>query len=86
MVVPKIKTVVVADQKTLIVTFDNGEIKQYNVNKLLNNDMFYPLNDQAFFKNVKVEPGGYAVYWNEMIDISEYELWKNGTSYYSSSD
>ncbi len=86
MVVPKIKTAVVADQKTLIVTFDNGEIKQYDVSRLLSNDMFSPLNDQAFFKNVKVEPGGYAVYWNEMIDISEYELWKNGTYYQSSSD
>ncbi len=82
MVVPKIKTAVVADQTTLIVTFDNGEIKQYDVSRLLSNDMFSPLNDQAFFKNVKVEPGGYAVYWNEMIDISEYELWKNGSSYH----
>ena len=80
MVVPKIKTVAVVDQTTLLVTFDNGEVKRYNVNKLLGNEMFSPLNDQAFFKNVKVEPGGYAIYWNEMIDISEYELWKNGTS------
>lgn len=29
--------------------------------------------------NVQVEEGGYAIYWNEDIDISEYELWKNGT-------
>ncbi|MCG8634155.1 MAG: DUF2442 domain-containing protein [Desulfobacterales bacterium] len=79
--VPKIKTAVVTDHKIIIVTFDNGEIKQYDISKLLSNDMFSPLNDQAFFKNVKVEPGGYAVYWNEMIDISEYELWKNGVSY-----
>lgn len=86
MVVPKIKTVVAADQTTLIVTFDNGETKRYNVSKLLGNDIFSPLKDQAFFKNVKVEPGGYAVYWNEMIDISEYELWKNGTSYHSSNN
>jgi hypothetical protein len=86
MVVPKIKTAVVADQKTLIITFDNGEIKRYNVSRLLSNDMFSPLSDQAFFKNVKVEPGGYAVYWNKTIDISEYELWKNGTSYKSSND
>lgn len=81
MTVPKIKTAVVADQNTLIVTFDNGEIKRYNISKLFANEMFLPLKNQAFFKNVKVEPGGYAVYWNDMIDISEYELWKNGTSY-----
>lgn len=86
MVVPKIKNAVVADQKTIIVTFDNGEVKLYDVSRLLHNDMFSPLNNHAFFKNVKVEPGGYAVYWNEMIDISEYELWKNGVSYNSPSD
>jgi len=34
----------------------------------------------VFFKNVKVEAGGYSVYWNDKIDISEYELWKNGKS------
>jgi hypothetical protein len=33
----------------------------------------------AFFKNVKVEQGGYAVSWNDDIDISEYELWCNGS-------
>jgi len=40
--------------------------------------MFAPLKNSSFSKNVKVEAGGYAVYWNDMIDISEYELWKNG--------
>jgi hypothetical protein len=40
--------------------------------------MFSPLRQPAFFKNFKVEPGGYAIVWNEEIDLSEYELWKNG--------
>ncbi len=86
MVVPKIKAAVVADQKTIVVTFDNGEVKLYDVSRLLSNDIFSPLKDHAFFKNIKVEPGGYAVYWNEMIDISEYELWKNGVFYQSQGD
>jgi len=34
----------------------------------------------AFFKNFKIESGGYGLVWNEDIDISEYELWKNGVS------
>jgi hypothetical protein len=29
---------------------------------------------------VKIESGGYGLVWNEDIDISEYELWKNGVS------
>jgi len=40
--------------------------------------MFFPLKTPAFFKNVSVEPGGYAVSWNSDIDISEYELWQHG--------
>ncbi|NJO51460.1 MAG: DUF2442 domain-containing protein, partial [Leptolyngbyaceae cyanobacterium RM2_2_4] len=40
--------------------------------------MFSLLRQPAFFRNFKVEPGGYAIVWNEEIDISEYELWKNG--------
>ncbi len=80
MVVPKIKTAIVAGQNTLVITFVNGEVKKYNISRLLTNELFSPLKNQAFFKNVKVDPGGYAVYWNDMIDISEYELWKNGIS------
>jgi len=41
--------------------------------------MFLPLQNPDFFKNVQVETGGYAVFWNEDIDISEYELWIHGT-------
>jgi len=78
MTVPKIKTANALDHRTLFIIFTNGEKKIYDVGKLLDHDMFAPLKNPAFFKNVKVETGGYAVYWNDMIDISEYELWKNG--------
>jgi hypothetical protein len=40
--------------------------------------MFSGLRQPAFFRNFKVEPGGYAIVWKEEIDSSEYELWKNG--------
>ncbi|MCD4719344.1 MAG: DUF2442 domain-containing protein [Desulfobacula sp.] len=78
MSIPKIEKAFASDTKSLTIIFSNGEKKIYDVSKLLNMDMFTPLKNPAFFKNVKVEAGGYAVYWNEMIDISEYELWKNG--------
>jgi len=66
------------DGHTLIVSFTNGERKRYDVGRLLERESFAPLNSAAFFKNVTVEPGGYAVSWNAEIDISEYELWQNG--------
>ena len=75
---PKIKSASALDDHTLIVEFDNNEIKKYDVSPLLNKDAFAPLKNPALFKSVKVEQGGYAVVWNSEIDISEYELWRHG--------
>jgi hypothetical protein len=76
--VPRIQSASVLDEHTLLIRFTNGKRKMYDVTPLLNREMFAPLKNPGFFKNVRVEPGGYAVFWNAEIDISEYELWKNG--------
>ena len=68
------------DDNTLMIKFTNLEIKKYNISKLLDNPMFSPLRNPSFFRNFKIEAGGYALVWNEDIDISEYELWQNGVS------
>lgn len=75
---PKIISVQPLDDYLLIIEFSNHEYRQYNVKPLLKKEMFAPLKNRAFFKNVQIEAGGYAVSWNEDIDISEYELWVNG--------
>jgi|SaaInl8_200m_RNA_FD_contig_121_166374_length_8701_multi_5_in_0_out_0_6 hypothetical protein len=75
---PKIKSVKPTDEYELIVEFGNKEKRKYDVAPLLSKDIFYPLLNQSFFKNVRVEQGGYAVVWNDEIDISEYELWLHG--------
>lgn len=76
--VPKIKSAIAIDERTMLIEFDNQQKKKYDITPLLEKEMFSPLNNPALFKSVKVEQGGYAVVWNENIDISEYELWKNG--------
>jgi hypothetical protein len=76
---PKIHNVTATENHQLLVEFENNEKHQYDVKPLLNNEMFADLKNVAFFKNVKVEQGGYAVIWNDDIDISEYELWCNGS-------
>ena len=42
--------------------------------------MFAPLKNPSFFKDFRIEAGGYGLVWNEDIDISEYELWENGVN------
>ncbi|MDB9307397.1 DUF2442 domain-containing protein [Aphanizomenon sp. CS-733/32] len=68
------------DDHNLIIKFTNNELKKYDISKLLDNPMFSPLKNPAFFRNFIIDSGGYALVWNEDIDISEYELWQNGIS------
>ncbi|MEH2461866.1 DUF2442 domain-containing protein [Nostoc sp.] len=77
---PPIHQAKAIDDTTLVIEFTNQEVKQYDVRHLLDTPMFSPLRQPAFFKNFKVEQGGYGIVWNEEIDLSEYELWKNGVS------
>jgi hypothetical protein len=76
--IPRIEHVKPQEGHILLISFTNGKKKKYDINRLLNKDMSEPLKNQAFFNNVHVEPGGYAVAWNSEIDISEYELWQHG--------
>ncbi len=76
--IPRILSVTPLENYYLLVKFDNRKTKKYNVAPLFSNAMFAPLQNRALFKTVKIEKGGYAISWNNAIDISEYELWKNG--------
>lgn len=64
--------------RRLLVKFGNGAEKVYDCNQLLHLEMFQSLKDEAFFKSVKVDAGGYGVSWSDDVDLSEYELWVNG--------
>ncbi len=75
---PKVQSATTVDNHTLIIEFDNKQKKKYDITPLLEKEMFSPLKNPAFFKAVKVERGGYAVVWNNTIDISEHELWNHG--------
>ena len=75
---PKVTSASAIDNHTLLIEFDNNKKKKYDITPLLSKEMFFPLKNQALFKAVEVEQGGYAVIWNSEIDISEYELWSHG--------
>ncbi len=75
---PKIKDVKALKNRQLEVVFQNGKTKIYDCNPLLVEDIFSQLKDDYFFKNIKVDQGGYGISWNDYIDLSESELWING--------
>ncbi|BAP57326.1 hypothetical protein THII_3029 [Thioploca ingrica] len=76
---PKIKSAQVIDDHTLIVEFANEEKRKYDMTKLFDKEVFFPLKNPGFFKNFQIDSSGCAIIWNEDIDVSEYEIWSHGT-------
>ena len=77
---PRLQTVEPIAGKRLRVTFVNEAIRIYDCTHLLDKEPFRLLKDEAFFRCVQVEPHGYAVVWNDQIDLAESELWLHGES------
>jgi hypothetical protein len=75
---PKVQSVEPLKDRRLLVTFVNGVQKVYDCNRLMHLDRFQLLKNEAFFRAVAVDPGGYGVSWDDDTDLSEYELWNNG--------
>jgi len=75
---PKIVSVQALDGKKLLVKFVNGAEKIYACAPLCQLDVFRILDNDAFFKSVRVDAGGYGISWNDEVDLSEFELWTNG--------
>ncbi len=77
---PKIKYVEPLKDHRLFIIFENGEIKIYSMINLLKMPAFEALKKESLFLQAKKEENGYGIVWNDEIDISEYEVWKNGIS------
>lgn len=79
----KVASVKPLPEFVLLVAFENGAVKQYDVKPLI--EKFEPfqifLTTPILFKCVRVDQGGYGVVWNDELDISCNELWNNGTPY-----
>lgn len=75
---PLISSVKPLSNKRLMVTFANGISKVYDCTPLLESKAFRPLQDEILFKKVHADPPGYAVIWNDEIDLAESELWIHG--------
>jgi hypothetical protein len=57
----------------LILTFENGEIKEFDCQTLLNEKPFQALANKAFFRQAKIVYG--TVAWNDDLDIAPETLY-----------
>ena len=75
----KIIEVSIKENFIIIAKFKDGTIKKYDIKNLIDNyEIFNDLKNKQLFKLVKVDQGGYGISWNEKIDLSSEEIWKNG--------
>lgn len=75
----KIKNVAPLNNYILNVQFSEGITKQYDVKPLFERfTIFNNLKKDNLFYKAHVGPGGYAVIWNDDIDIACDELFANG--------
>ena len=79
----KVKDIQPLDEFNLLVIFQNGEKKKYDVRPLFEKwDAFRMLaSTVGLFRQVKVDAGGYGISWNDELDLACNELYYNGISF-----
>lgn len=75
----KIKNVTPLNDYKLSIQFSEGVTKQYDVKPLFERfTVFNALKNNDLFFKAHAGPGGYAVIWNDDIDLACDELFANG--------
>ncbi len=75
---PKAINVIAKEDYTLLVEFDNGEKKIFDVKPYLSYKAFEKLKDVKKFNSVKIT--GLSIGWNNGADICPDELYNNSVS------
>ena len=76
--VPRITSVIPLSGYILDVTFENGEKRKFSVDPYIKEfPAFKPIVNYALFNTVHVDAGGYAIAWNDDIDIDRYDIWED---------
>jgi hypothetical protein len=65
---PKVEKVDPTDDYKLIVTFTNGEVRQFDVKPYLDKGIFTELKDPSYFRSVRAVAG--SIEWSHQQDFS----------------
>ena len=76
----KIKSVKAMENTVLLVEFQNGIEKTYDMQNLY---LVFPQfkifeAEEKLFAQVQVDDGGYGIQWNDELDLDAEEIWENG--------
>ena len=73
-----VKGVTYIDDYKLRIIFEDNEMKEVNLEPYLDGEIFQPLRDKEYFKQVKVNPDIDTICWDNGADISPEFLYEQG--------
>ena len=74
MIYPNVLEVKPMDNYNVLVTFENGEKKRFDVKPYISGEWFGKLKDRANFESVR--PCGNTIEWSDGQDIAPHELYE----------
>lgn len=76
MLQPKLKSVRPLEQYRLLLEYETGEVKTFDVTPYIAGPWYGELKDLAYFRTVRLLPGGIGIEWSEGQDIAPHELYE----------
>lgn len=73
--IPRVTQVTTRPPHVLIVTFDDGQVREIDMAEDLWGEMFTPLRDPAFFARVRVDEELGTVAWPNGLDLAPETLY-----------
>ena len=76
----KVEDVIPLSERQLLVFFRDGVVKKCNAKAILNSELTFSriLQDDAIFRSVSLQPGGYGICWGEEYNIADDVLYDCG--------
>ena len=79
MLQPKILEVAPLQQQRLMLRYETGEVRIFDVKPYISGSWYGRLADDRYFRTVHLIPGGSGIEWSEGQDIAPHELYELST-------
>lgn len=76
MLQPRLVNVEPIGHLKLRLTYETGEVKLFDVSPYANGSWFGELKEDAYFRTVRMLPGGTGIEWSNGQDIAPHELYE----------
>ena len=76
MLQPRLTKVEPLPDMKLMLYYETGEVKRFDVAPYASGSWFGELKDAAYFRSVKLLPGGIGIEWSNGQDIAPHELYE----------